>query len=214
MNPVLRRLKDDWQLPVAPDLPGGKVRVATPPADDEKQVEFYWVGSAARHAGTIVHRFLQRISDGRVAIDPANVATLRPVSKTWARNLGVGEEHLDEVCKRVEDALSGITSDEKGNWVLFGDGDTELPISGLVDGGVESVVIDRIRIDEEGVHWIVDYKTSTHEGGNLAGFLQQETDRYRPQLEKYVALYSNLTDAPVRAALYFPLLQEFCEIRL
>jgi len=25
-------------------------------------------------------------------------------------------------------------------------------------------------------------------------------------------LYSNLTDAPVRAALYFPLLQEFCEV--
>jgi len=214
VNPVLRRLRDDWQLPVAPNLPGGKVQVATPVADDEKQVEFYWVGSAARHAGTIVHRFLQRISDGRIAIDPSNVATLRPVSKTWARNLGVGEDRLDEVCKRVEDALTGITSDEKGNWVLFGDGDTELPISGLVDGGVESVVIDRIRIDVEGVHWIIDYKTSTHEGGNLAGFLQQETDRYRPQLEKYVALYSNLTDAPVRAALYFPLLQEFCEIRL
>jgi len=212
VNPILRRLRDDWQLPVAPDLPGGQVQVATPLADDEKQVEFYWVGSAARHAGTIVHRFLQRISDGRIAIDPSNVATLRPVSKTWARNLGVGEDHLDEVCKRVEDALTGITGDDKGNWVLFGDGDTELPISGLVDGGVESVVIDRIRIDEEGVHWIIDYKTSTHEGGNLAGFLQQETDRYRPQLEKYVALYSNLTDAPVRAALYFPLLQEFCEI--
>ena len=35
---------------------------------------------------------------------------------------------------------------------------------------VESGVMDRVRIDD-GRHWIVDYKTSTHEGGNLAGFL-------------------------------------------
>ena len=214
VNPVLRRLRDSWQLPLAPDLPGSTSQNATSAAEEEKQVEFYWVGSAARHAGTIVHRFLQRISDGRMAVDATGVAALRPLVQTWARTLGVGEEHLGEVCRRVEDALSGIINDEKGRWVLFGDGDAELPVSGLVDGRVESIIIDRIRIDEEGVHWIVDYKTSSHEGGNLAGFLQQEADRYRPQLEKYVALYSNLTDAPVRAALYFPLLQEFCEIKV
>ena len=212
VNPVLRRFSDDWQLPVAPGLPGTAAPVAATVGGEEKQVEFYWVGSAARHAGTIVHRFLQRISDGRISMDSSSVTSLRPVSRKWARNLGVGEEHLDEVCSRVEAALSGIINDEKGRWVLFGDGKAELPVSGLVDGHVESIVIDRIRIDEEGVHWIVDYKTSSHEGGNLAGFLQQEADRYRPQLEKYVALYSHLTDAPVKAALYFPLLQEFCEI--
>ena len=214
VHPVLRRFKGDWQPPVAPALPGGRTQVATSAADAEKQVEFYWVGSLARHAGTIVHRFLQRISDGRITVDSSSVATLRRVSKAWAQSLGVGEEHLDEVCDRVENALHGIIADDKGRWVLFGDGEAELAISGLVDGQVESIIIDRIRIDTEGVHWIVDYKTSTHEGGNLAGFLQQETDRYRPQLEKYVALYRNLTDAPVRAALYFPLLQEFCEVSL
>ena len=214
VNPVLRRFKDNWQLPVAPALPGSASQNLASATEEEKQVEFYWVGSAARHAGTIVHRILQRISDGRMAVDAAGVAALRPLSQTWARTLGVGEEHLEAVCKRVEDALSGIINDEKGRWVLFGDGDAELPVSGLVDGRVESIIIDRIRIDAEGIHWIVDYKTSTHEGGNLAGFLQQEADRYRPQLEKYVGLYSNLTDAPVRAALYFPLLQEFCEIKV
>jgi ATP-dependent exoDNAse (exonuclease V) beta subunit len=212
VNPVLRRLKDDWQLPVAPALPGNSTRVESALVDEEKQVEFYWVGTAARHAGTIVHRFLQRISEGRIAVEFSNISALRPVSKTWARNMGVGEEQLDEVCERVEKAMTGIIEDDKGRWVLFGEGKAEIPISGLLDGRVESVVIDRIRVDDDGVHWVVDYKTSTHEGGNLGGFLQQESDRYRPQLEKYVALYSRLTDAPVRAALYFPLLQEFCEV--
>jgi ATP-dependent exoDNAse (exonuclease V) beta subunit len=207
VNPVLRRLRDNLQPPLVPALPGSELQNATSATEEEKQVEFYWVGTAARHAGTIVHRFLQRISDGRMTVDAAAITALQPLSQAWARALGVGEEHLDAVCRRVEEALQGIINDERGRWILFGAGDAELAVSGLVDGRVESIIIDRVRIDEKGVHWIVDYKTSTHEGGNLAGFLQQETDRYRPQLEKYVGLYGNLTDAPVR-----PLLQEFCEI--
>ena len=159
-----------------------------------------------------MHRFLQRLNDGRISIDNSSVASLRPASRKWARGLGVGEEHLDEVGSRVEDALSGIINDEKGRWVLFGEGYAELPISGLVDGQVESIIIDRIRIDEEGVHWIVDYKTSTHEGGDLPVFLEQEADRYSNQLQKYAEIYSAMIDAPVRTALYFPMLQEFREV--
>ncbi len=77
---------------------------------------------------------------------------------------------------------------------------------------MQSVILDRVHIDEQGVHWIIDYKTSTHEGGDLAGFLEQEQDRYRPQLEKYKGVYDKLTDAPVKTALYFPLLQQFVEV--
>ena len=32
---------------------------------------------------------------------------------------------------------------------------------------MQSIVIDRVRIDDEGTHWVVDYKTGTHEGGDL-----------------------------------------------
>jgi ATP-dependent exoDNAse (exonuclease V) beta subunit len=69
-----------------------------------------------------------------------------------------------------------------------------------------------VRIDEEGVHWIIDYKTSTHEGGDLAGFFRQESERYRSQLQKYASLYGALTGKTIRTALYFPLLQEFFEV--
>ena len=83
-----------------------------------------------------------------------------------------------------------------------------------VCGRVESVVLDRVRIDEDQTHWIVDYKTSSHEGGDLQSFLNAESDRYRSQLSKYAALYQNYSGANVRCALYFPLLQEFVEIPL
>jgi ATP-dependent helicase/nuclease subunit A len=213
--PVLRRLRDEWSAQALPQAPMTRATLMQSlPAAIEKPVEFYWVGSAARHAGTIVHRWLQRISDGDIDIEVANVTSLRPVSIKWARTLGVADDLLDDVCGRVEDALVKIMQDERGRWVLHGEGRAELPITGLYNGSLETIIIDRLRVAADGDHWIVDYKTSTHEGGDLAGFLQQESDRYRPQLQKYATLYGKLSSGRVRAALYFPLLQEFCEVSL
>ena len=194
----------------APDLPGSRESHVRSAPGNESKIEYYWVGSAARHAGTIVHRWLQRMSDGITTNDDKD--TLRRISRLWARGLSVPEDEIEAVCDRAALALDQITSDEKGRWILFGDGTTELAVSGVIDGRVETVIIDRIRIDDAGVHWIVDYKTSTHEGGDLEGFLEHEADRYKAQLEKYAAIYSKLTDAPVRTALYFPMLQKFHEV--
>ena len=212
VDPLLRRMATPWEAPAAPGLPG-VAHALEPVFDEEHQaVEFYWVGAAARHAGTIVHRWCQRISDGRIEVAPDELGNLRPASRRWAANLGVADHDLDAVCDRTEAALKGIIGDEKGRWVLQGEGQAELPVTGIYDGQTQSVVIDRIRIDEHGTHWIIDYKTSTHEGGDLAVFLEHEAERYRPQLNKYAGLYANLTGEKVRAALYFPLLQEFCEV--
>ena len=70
-----------------------------------------------------------------------------------------------------------------------------------------------MRIDENGEHWIIDYKTSTHEGGNLEGFLDAEINRYTPQLKKYAAIYRAFSGSEPRCALYFPLLRRFVEIQ-
>jgi hypothetical protein len=52
----------------------------------------------------------------------------------------------------------------------------------------------------------VDYKTSSHEGADIEGFLDREQDRYRVQLDRYAALLRKMDGAPVRRGLYFPLL--------
>jgi ATP-dependent helicase/nuclease subunit A len=213
VKPSFRRFSTPWKLPESPARPEFGELPASDKADD-RQVEYYWVGSSARHAGTIVHRWLQQGADGQVSLDEDDLAKLRPVNKRWSARLGVPPQDIDEVCDRVEKALHGILNDPKGRWILYGDGHAELALTGLWNGKVESVVIDRVRIDDEGVHWIVDYKTSTHEGGDLEGFLDQESERYRPQLEKYAALYTALGFSEVRVALYFPMLQEFHEVPL
>jgi len=214
VSPPFRRFAIPWELPDAPAMPASDATAKTTEKSAETVVEYYWVGSSARHAGTIVHRWLQKVTDGLVNFDENSLGNLRPVNERWSERLGVPSEEINEICDRVEEALHGIVTDPKGRWFLSGEGHAELPLTGLWNGKVESVVIDRVRIDEDGVHWIVDYKTSTHEGGDLQGFLDRESERYRPQLEKYAGLYKALTAAPVRAALYFPLLQEFREVLL
>jgi len=209
--PVLRRFETPWTPPQPVPIPGGAAVPAIADQDD-RSVEFYWVGSAARFAGTIVHRWLNMASEGRVKLDAGNLAATRPASERWLREMGVGPESITAIVTRIDEALRNITSDEKGRWLLHGEGYSELALSGVLNGQIESVVLDRVRIDEAGIHWIVDYKTSSHEGGNLAGFLSAETDRYRPQLRKYAELYRNYSNATVRCALYFPLLQEFVEV--
>ena len=152
------------------------------------------------------------MSDGVTSTDVADIRDCREMTRRWAGDLGVQDEDLDAVVERVEEALHGILSDTRGRWLLEGEGESELRLTGLVDRRVETVILDRIRIDGDGTHWIVDYKTSTHEGGDVEGFLQQEADRYRPQLARYAAIYSAMTGVTPKTALYFPLLRAFTEI--
>jgi ATP-dependent exoDNAse (exonuclease V) beta subunit len=208
--PVLKRFKSAWSIPQPKSLPGQPD--ASVKTEENTPVEFYWVGSAARFAGTVVHRWIQLATEGRVDLNATKMSELRPASERWLREMGVGTEAMPAIVERIEQALSGITGDEKGCWLLRGDGHAELRMSGIVQGSIESVVIDRVRIGGDGTHWVVDYKTSSHEGGSLSSFLEAETDRYRPQLAKYAELYRNYSGARVRCALYFPLLQEFVEV--
>ena len=97
-------------------------------------------------------------------------------------------------------AIDGILTDAKGRWLLSGEGEAELQLSGLHLGKVDSVILDRVKVDADGTHWIVDYKTGSHEGGDLALFLQAETERYRSQLARYASIYSAYSGAVTRSA--------------
>ena len=73
-----------------------------------------------------------------------------------------------------------------------------------------SVAIDRTFIDEDGVRWIIDFKTGGHEGADVGAFLDNEQKRYREQLETYALLFRGLDSASevpaIRLGLFFPLL--------
>ena len=207
--PALHRRSPEWVMPQPPPLPGVSTHDGQLPLNDEKRVEYYWVGASARHAGSVVHRWLQRFVErgAHPALD--ELSGTDTVTRAWAQAMGVADDDLEAVCERVRAALKGILSDPRGGWLLDGPGFAELPLTGVVDGHPLSVIIDRVRVDGD-THWIIDYKTSTHEGGDLQGFLRQEAERYAPQLARYAEIYRAWSGAAeIRTALYFPLMQQF-----
>lgn len=206
--PVRRRIEESWELPQASAVPGRQL--SSVPAGSVPAVEYYWVGAEARAAGTVVHRWLQLATAGTVQL--AQHERLSATSRRWLAELGVGPESMERMLQRVHSALGNVLADPRGRWLLQGVGHAELALTGLIDTEIRSGVIDRVRIDEDGTHWIVDYKTGTHEGGDLADFLAAEAERYRPQLARYATLYRGYSGEAARCALYFPLLQAFVEV--
>ncbi len=61
------------------------------------------------------------------------------------------------------------------------------------------------------MRWIIDYKTSAHEGSGIENFLENEKLRYQAQLERYARMLAQTDERPIRLALYFPLLNGWKE---
>ena len=207
IDQTLRRLAAGWMLPAAP-LPADW----TPPQDQTRaldDLEFSWVGETARRIGSVVHRWLQRIADdGGAGWDAARIAALEPAIRHALAAQGVGEHDIAEAAVRARQALINCVGDARGRWVLgaHAEGRSELRLTGVTDGRRVDVVIDRTFVDDEGVRWIIDYKTSMHEGGDAAAFLDNERERYRGQLEGYAKLMHAHSAQRIRLGLYFPLL--------
>ena len=110
-------------------------------------------------------------------------------------------------------ALRSTIEDERGRWVLVRHEDdrVEWALTGIYEGVVSSIVMDRCFV-EDNVRWVIDYKTSRHEGADLEQFLLAQAERYRPQLQRYAAFARRLGPQPVKTALYFPLLGRFLEV--
>jgi ATP-dependent exoDNAse (exonuclease V) beta subunit len=208
------RLPVDWRPPAVP--PAVTESPSAPPAVAEQAIEFEWVGEVARHVGTVVHRYLLRIArEGAARWSETRIEEQAPAITRALGELGVPGDELGAAAARVTQALGGALADPRGRWLLDSrhrDARAEYALSGELEGRIVNVILDRTFVDEQGVRWIVDYKTSSHAGAGLDEFLDREVGRYREQLERYARLFSGFGGrGPVRLGLYFPLLQGWRE---
>jgi ATP-dependent helicase/nuclease subunit A len=201
---LLRRLPNDWTPPELPASVEWEGSGALP--IDLRQPTYEWVGDTLRHEGTVVHAMLQRAPVGILVIPD-----IRVIRKSLA-HAGVTPADLDTAAVRVQQALQRMKASPRGRWILADhqDARSEYAITGVIDGELVRGLVDRTFIDQDGTRWIIDFKTSAHEGGGLDGFLDEQQRRYRDQLERYARLLAPL-GRPVRLGLYFPLLDGWRE---
>ncbi|HZF15208.1 MAG TPA: UvrD-helicase domain-containing protein [Steroidobacteraceae bacterium] len=209
---LLSRLAPDWQSPAPPARPQSTEREI---GDADRRPDFDWVTEIARLVGIVVHRDLERRV--RLRLLGLEALSIDPLLYTAElRELGAPQARLAAAAGRVALAIRQTLDDERGRWILAAHGEeaSEWALTAEIDGELNRLVVDRSFVDDHGVRWIIDYKTSTHEGSSLEGFLAQEAERYAPQLARYVAVVARLGPQPVRAGLYFPLLGAWRELVL
>lgn len=175
--------------------------------------EFDWAGTIAQAVGQVVHLELHRLA--RLGL-PREALAPRP--QAWRRALldaGVDDMHMPAALARTEQAIAGFARSELAGKLLDPstmEAASELAVTLVSDGVVQSLRIDRSFIDRDGVRWIVDWKTSAHEGGDREAFLDNELARYAPQLRRYALAMQALDVRPQRVGLYFPLLDAWREL--
>ncbi|MEK7734356.1 MAG: PD-(D/E)XK nuclease family protein, partial [Pseudomonadota bacterium] len=204
------RRPSDWSTPVPPaGVTAPREQTTIGPA-----VEYDWAGETARHVGSVMHRWLLRISEeGLSDWDAKRVAGLSSAVMAMLRRHGVANA---EITQATEDVLTGLRQtleDSRGRWLLDTQAEarSEYALTGLLDGDLVRVVLDRTFVDDEGRRWIVDYKTGIHTGADLDAFLDRERLRYAAQLERYARMFSALDPRPIRLGLYFPRLKGWRE---
>ena len=213
IDQVLRRLVSGWVFPSAP--PSVKWR---PPQDSlrTQEIEFSWAGETARHIGSVVHRWLQHIAEDEAK--GWDAVRIEGLHNTFKKNLIVcgmsgSDNDLEFAVARITTALVNTINDTRGQWLLgpHQNAQNELHMTTTIDGELIRLVIDRTFCSIDGYRWVVDYKTSSHEGTDVEFFLDREQDRYRTQLNRYASLMREIDSRPIKLGLYFPLLKGWRE---
>jgi ATP-dependent exoDNAse (exonuclease V) beta subunit len=204
------RLVGSWESPVPPkDI---AISQTTLEQDiEDVNLEFDWAGDTAIHVGSVVHRIMEQLTNNSIKVD---IRKIVQISKILLNRLGVVDEQLDSAVQRVITAIENSLSDQRGQWILSNnhkEAKSEFKITALIDNEIRHMIIDRTFIDENDIRWVIDYKTGSHQGGGMDKFLDQEQQRYQPQLENYAQAMRLLEDRQVKMALYFPMMQQWRE---
>ncbi|MFZ1729786.1 MAG: UvrD-helicase domain-containing protein [Bacteroidota bacterium] len=216
---ILQRVPEGW-LP--PELPPDAVYHGGEKQDEALRYEssvsdLAWrAGHGARAAGVVVHALLHRVAvEGKLFWRNVGDEERRAMLRAMFVDAGLLQPEKD-VLERASSAIDRVLADEKGRWILdrHEHAECELALTGYDGESILGVRIDRTFVTADGVRWIVDYKTSSHEGADLEEFLAGQEKLYRPQLERYARMMKVWDGRPVRAALYYPLLQRWREVSL
>ena len=210
----IRRLPADFKTPSPPPAieTGTAIDLSL---EEELKPPYEWAGNKARCLGIVLHRYFQEMTRQGLDIwDTKNLESVAPAFQTALLAEGLAPTDLKEALTDGMTALRNILEDAIGRNILgrHEDDHSEYALTQVDGNRFVNKIIDRTYV-EDGVRWIIDYKTGKHEGGNLERFFREEKERYQPQLEGYANLIRLTGETrPIKKALYYPMHQRQLEI--
>jgi hypothetical protein len=154
-------------------------------------------------AARIVNDELRRAARVGRLPEPGSAALVRSVRERLIR-LGLEEPDLQEGAREALAALEACLADPQLQWI-FSPAHTHIespcPLTGLHEGRLTQLTLDRAFIDAQGERWVVRYDA-----------LDVET-RAAAWLERVRSLARALGPQPCRAGIYDPLARALRELR-
>ncbi len=158
----------------------------------------------AAAVGSLAHAVLELIAADPEAWPAQRVGERQPGFERWLASRGWSPADARAGAQRVARMLATTLGSADGQWVLRRrpDAGAELALARVGAGGTaETRVVDRCFV-EDGVRWIIDYKTADLGAGADPVRLAAHAERYRPQLEAYAALFA-AEGLPLRLAVLY-----------
>jgi hypothetical protein len=169
-----------------------------------------------RILGTVIHRLLYQISqDGLQKWNKEKIRSVQTMLVGLLAQNGLLAEQIPQALAKLNACLEKTLADPRGRWILSQQHQavqSEYGITALLNGELQNYVIDRTFIDSvTSIRWVIDYKTTDHQGNKLEEFLNLAMQQHQQQLNNYAHALLLDTQQTVRCGLYFPLTSLWCE---
>jgi ATP-dependent helicase/nuclease subunit A len=200
--PDLKRLHPDWRFPITLKQP-----VVIDKIDLNQPEGLGGDFDHHRHVGSLVHQIFQVIADeGYISWQRRDIDPLQYYWRRALQSMGVAVNRVEDSVRLVVAAVQQFLSDQNIAWLFSPDiqhVQNEWGLCEIVNGRVRTHIIDRSFIDAADNRWIIDYKIIDRpkKGFNL----EEELEKYLPQLNRYKNLLARYEQRPIYFGLYFPL---------
>lgn len=110
------------------------------------------------------------------------------------RTMGFVDQEFDMALTQIQTHIKAFYHDERGQWIAQKRCDEQNEYALLTELNAATRIIDRT-FTEQGVRWIIDFKTGQSES--------EAQSQHRTQLELYAELFRTSTALPIRCGLYY-----------
>lgn len=203
---LLKRFAVDYSLPIQIDL-NSVLKT------ESSKFSFSIVNDiTAQQVGIVLHRILHLLSQQSLeALEKAATTYHAIYLRRQLLALGMHKDQLETAIASLRQALLALCQDERAAWILsqkHREIHSEYALTAKVDNNYKQYIIDRTFIDDEGLRWIIDYKSSQpRPDESIHDFYNRAQLDHATQLTAYGALFAQLEEGPIYLGLYFPLFQ-------